>query len=141
MPSLSTPIDGLVKYLFEFSSSEYLTVGCRFLFGISLSDRPVWQQFIICSSGFFFGYLVNGVCEVCFQFNLIILNYVQMFLHSQIWLIVGCEHFLNFALLLFLVSFLTVWLVKMWEEKMDWSEFSAFCSKWLCGGFAVYKKS
>ncbi|TQE12611.1 hypothetical protein C1H46_001823 [Malus baccata] len=35
----------------------------RFLFGISLSDRPRWQQFIICSSGFFFGYLVNGICE------------------------------------------------------------------------------
>ncbi|KAK8498800.1 hypothetical protein V6N11_012365 [Hibiscus sabdariffa] len=36
----------------------------RFLFGISLSDRPKWQQFLICSSGFFFGYLVNGICEV-----------------------------------------------------------------------------
>ncbi|PRQ61011.1 putative UAA transporter [Rosa chinensis] len=35
----------------------------RFLFGISLSDRPKWQQFLLCSSGFFFGYLVNGVCE------------------------------------------------------------------------------
>ncbi|GMI95781.1 UDP-galactose transporter 2 [Hibiscus trionum] len=35
----------------------------RFLFGISLSDKPKWQQFLICSSGFFFGYLVNGICE------------------------------------------------------------------------------
>ncbi|KAK4269643.1 hypothetical protein QN277_022773 [Acacia crassicarpa] len=35
----------------------------RTLFGISLSDRPRWQQFLICSSGFFFGYLVNGICE------------------------------------------------------------------------------
>ncbi|PIA49669.1 hypothetical protein AQUCO_01300441v1 [Aquilegia coerulea] len=35
----------------------------RSLFGISLSDRPIWQQFLICSSGFFFGYLVNGICE------------------------------------------------------------------------------
>ncbi|XP_075103046.1 UDP-galactose/UDP-glucose transporter 4-like isoform X2 [Nicotiana tabacum] len=35
----------------------------RFLFGISLTDRPKWQQFLICSSGFFFGYLVNGLCE------------------------------------------------------------------------------
>ncbi|XP_022759754.1 UDP-galactose/UDP-glucose transporter 2-like isoform X4 [Durio zibethinus] len=35
----------------------------RSLFGISLTDRPKWQQFLICSSGFFFGYLVNGVCE------------------------------------------------------------------------------
>ncbi|KAF5205803.1 UDP-galactose/UDP-glucose transporter [Thalictrum thalictroides] len=36
----------------------------RSLFGISLSDRPIWQQFLICSSGFFFGYLVNGICEI-----------------------------------------------------------------------------
>ena len=36
----------------------------RSLFGISLSTRPKWQQFLICSSGFFFGYLVNGICEV-----------------------------------------------------------------------------
>ncbi|XP_075484605.1 UDP-galactose/UDP-glucose transporter 2-like isoform X2 [Primulina tabacum] len=35
----------------------------RSLFGISLTDRPTWQQFLICSSGFFFGYLVNGICE------------------------------------------------------------------------------
>jgi hypothetical protein len=36
----------------------------RALFGVSLTDRPRWQQFLICASGFFFGYLVNGVCEV-----------------------------------------------------------------------------
>ncbi|KAL5209960.1 hypothetical protein ABZP36_005583 [Zizania latifolia] len=35
----------------------------RRLFGVSLTDRPRWQQFLICSSGFFFGYLVNGICE------------------------------------------------------------------------------
>ncbi|KAJ4777320.1 UDP-galactose transporter 2 [Rhynchospora pubera] len=33
------------------------------LLGITLTDRPRWQQFLICSSGFFFGYLVNGICE------------------------------------------------------------------------------
>lgn len=38
-----------------------------FLFGISLSTRPRWQQFLLCSSGFFFGYLVNGVCEASFM--------------------------------------------------------------------------
>jgi hypothetical protein len=36
----------------------------RTLFGVRLTDRPRWQQFLICASGFFFGYLVNGVCEV-----------------------------------------------------------------------------
>ncbi|KAL4592860.1 hypothetical protein LXL04_005867 [Taraxacum kok-saghyz] len=35
----------------------------RTLFGITLTDKPTWQQFLICSSGFFFGYLVNGICE------------------------------------------------------------------------------
>ncbi|MQM04258.1 hypothetical protein Taro_037052 [Colocasia esculenta] len=35
----------------------------RSLLGIALTERPIWQQFLICSSGFFFGYLVNGVCE------------------------------------------------------------------------------
>ncbi|KAK6137560.1 hypothetical protein DH2020_028702 [Rehmannia glutinosa] len=35
----------------------------RSLLGISLTDKPIWQQFLICSSGFFFGYLVNGICE------------------------------------------------------------------------------
>ncbi|GJM87461.1 hypothetical protein PR202_ga03418 [Eleusine coracana subsp. coracana] len=35
----------------------------RRLFGVSLTDRPSWQQFVICSGGFFFGYLVNGICE------------------------------------------------------------------------------
>ncbi|KAF5464148.1 hypothetical protein F2P56_014250 [Juglans regia] len=35
----------------------------RSLFGISLTVRPRWQQFLICSAGFFFGYLVNGICE------------------------------------------------------------------------------
>lgn len=36
----------------------------RSLFGISLTERPRWQQFLFCSAGFFFGYLVNGICEV-----------------------------------------------------------------------------
>uniref|UniRef100_A0A6N2MSG7 Sugar phosphate transporter domain-containing protein n=1 Tax=Salix viminalis TaxID=40686 RepID=A0A6N2MSG7_SALVM len=35
----------------------------RSLFGICLTDRPRWKQFLICSSGFFFGYIVNGICE------------------------------------------------------------------------------
>ncbi|KAG6634144.1 hypothetical protein CIPAW_12G098900 [Carya illinoinensis] len=44
----------------------------RSLFGISLSDRPIWQKFLVCSSGFFFGYLVNGICErhEAFEFSL-----------------------------------------------------------------------
>ena len=46
----------------------------RSLFGVSLTDRPRWQQFLICSLGFFFGYLVNGICEVrqLFLFSLLL---------------------------------------------------------------------
>ncbi|KAG0491560.1 hypothetical protein HPP92_004605 [Vanilla planifolia] len=44
------------------------------LFGISLTDRPKWQQFLICSSGFFFGYLVNGICEGFVYLGLIYLQ-------------------------------------------------------------------
>ncbi|XP_039121013.1 LOW QUALITY PROTEIN: UDP-galactose/UDP-glucose transporter 4-like [Dioscorea cayenensis subsp. rotundata] len=35
----------------------------RTLFGINLSEKTRWQQFLLCSGGFFIGYLVNGVCE------------------------------------------------------------------------------
>lgn len=45
----------------------------RSLFGISLTERPRWQQFLFCSAGFFFGYLVNGICEVIRFFRLSIL--------------------------------------------------------------------
>jgi len=33
------------------------------LLGITLTGRPKWQQLLLCSFGFFFGYLINGVCE------------------------------------------------------------------------------
>jgi len=46
----------------------------RSLFGMSLTDRPRWQQFLICSSGFFFGYLVNGICEVQFLIFFLLLR-------------------------------------------------------------------
>lgn len=72
----------------------------RFLFGISLSDRPKWQQFLFCSSGFFFGYLVNGVCEVI----------SLSFFNSNIFVfLLGCwkslwMKFLGFWLILFSLS-------------------------------------
>ncbi|KAL1548719.1 enolase-phosphatase E1 [Salvia divinorum] len=34
----------------------------RSLFGISLTERPRWQQFSFAQLGFF-GYLVNGICK------------------------------------------------------------------------------
>lgn len=56
----------------------------RSLFGISLSDRPTWQQFLICSSGFFFGYLVNGICEE-YVYNRLKFSYGWYFTFVQGW--------------------------------------------------------
>ncbi|KAL0331325.1 UNVERIFIED_CONTAM: UDP-galactose/UDP-glucose transporter 2 [Sesamum angustifolium] len=61
----------------------------RSLLGISLSDRPTWKQFLICSSGFFFGYLINGICELwlvfyfCTRIRIFGLIYLQGFTTKQ----------------------------------------------------------
>ncbi|KAG8481551.1 hypothetical protein CXB51_026401 [Gossypium anomalum] len=56
----------------------------HFLFGISLSDRPKWKQFLICSSGFFFGYLVNGICEE-YVYNRLQFSYGWYFTFVQVF--------------------------------------------------------
>ncbi len=40
------------------------------LLGINVSLKPRWAQLIICGGGFFFGYMVNGICEVCLWLSL-----------------------------------------------------------------------
>lgn len=35
------------------------------LLGCNVSFKLRWMQFFICGGGFFFGYMINGVCEVC----------------------------------------------------------------------------
>jgi len=30
----------------------------------NVSAKPRWMQLLICGGGFFFGYMINGVCEV-----------------------------------------------------------------------------
>ncbi|KAH7841053.1 hypothetical protein Vadar_025001 [Vaccinium darrowii] len=60
----------------------------RSLFGISLSDKPKWKQFLICSSGFFFGYLVNGVCEE-YVYNRLQFSYGWYFTFVQGWVYVA----------------------------------------------------
>ncbi|KAM3264392.1 UDP-galactose/UDP-glucose transporter 4 isoform X2 [Capsicum annuum] len=65
-----------------------------FLFGISLSTRPRWQQFLLCSSGFFFGYLVNGVCEE-YVYNRLQFSYGWYFTFVQGLVYVALIHFLN----------------------------------------------
>ncbi|KAJ8565411.1 hypothetical protein K7X08_007987 [Anisodus acutangulus] len=65
-----------------------------FLFGISLSTRPRWKQFLLCSSGFFFGYLVNGVCEE-YVYNRLQFSYGWYFTFVQGIVYVALIHFLN----------------------------------------------
>ena len=88
----------------------------RSLFGISLSDRPKWQQFLICSSGFFFGYLVNGICEVCsFQ-----VDFFFFFCSFIIFVFIKVCIFMVF----FLCEFVFVWgfmLMGVWISRVgDW---------------------
>ncbi|OIV89647.1 hypothetical protein TanjilG_12733 [Lupinus angustifolius] len=83
----------------------------RSLFGISLSDRPRWHQFLICSSGFFFGYLVNGICE----------EYVYNRLHfSYGWYFTFIQGFV-YLLLIHLQGFTSKQMVNPWKTYVKLS--------------------
>lgn len=77
----------------------------RSLFGISLTSRPRWQQFLICTSGFFFGYLVNGVCEEY------VYNRLQF---SYGWYFTFVQGFVYIALI-YLNGFTTKQMVNPWK--------------------------
>ncbi|KAJ8766209.1 hypothetical protein K2173_021726 [Erythroxylum novogranatense] len=83
----------------------------RSLFGISLSDRPKWQQFLICSSGFFFGYLVNGICEEY------VYNRLQF---SYGWYFTFVQGFVYLALI-YLQGFTTKQMVNPWKTYVKLS--------------------
>ncbi|GFY99612.1 UDP-N-acetylglucosamine (UAA) transporter family [Actinidia rufa] len=83
----------------------------RSLFGISLSERPIWQQFLICSSGFFFGYLVNGVCEE-YVYNRLQFSYGWYFTFVQGWV---------YILLIYLQGFTTKQMVNPWKSYVKLS--------------------
>ncbi|XP_078447951.1 UDP-N-acetylglucosamine (UAA) transporter family [Wolffia australiana] len=81
------------------------------LLGIRLTDRPKWQQFLICSSGFFFGYLVNGICE----------EYVYNRLHfSYGWYFTFVQGFVYLGLIL-LQGFTTKQMVNPWRTYVKLS--------------------
>lgn len=83
----------------------------RSLFGISLSDKPRWQQFLICSSGFFFGYLVNGICE----------EYVYNRLHfSYGWYFTFIQGFV-YLFLIYLNGFTSKQMVNPWKTYVKLS--------------------
>lgn len=81
------------------------------LFGISLTDRPKWQQFIICSSGFFFGYLINGVCEE-YVYNRLQFSYGWYFTFVQGFV---------YIMLIYLQGFTTKQMVNSWKTYVKLS--------------------
>lgn len=83
----------------------------RSLFGISLTDRPKWQQFLICSSGFFFGYLINGICEEY------VYNRLQF---SYGWYFTFIQSFVYLALM-YLQGFSTKQMVNPWKTYVKLS--------------------
>ncbi|KAG6636881.1 UDP-galactose/UDP-glucose transporter 2-like [Carya illinoinensis] len=83
----------------------------RSLFGISLSDRPIWKQFLICSSGFFFGYLVNGICEE-FVYNRLQFSYGWYFTFVQGFV---------YLILIYLQGFTTKQMVNPWRTYVKLS--------------------
>ncbi|KAH9732195.1 UDP-galactose/UDP-glucose transporter 2 [Citrus sinensis] len=83
----------------------------RSLFGISLTDRPKWQQFLICSSGFFFGYLVNGVCEE-YVYNRLQFSYGWYFTFIQGFV---------YLVLIYLQGFTTKQMMNPWKTYVKLS--------------------
>lgn len=83
----------------------------RSLFGISLTDRPIWKQFLICSSGFFFGYLVNGICEE-YVYNRLQFSYGWYFTFVQGWV---------YLLLIYLQGFTPKQMVNPWKTYVKLS--------------------
>lgn len=83
----------------------------RSLFGISLTSRPKWHQFVICSSGFFFGYLINGICEEY------VYNRLQF---SYGWYFTFVQGFVYLALI-YLNGFTTKQMVNPWKTYVKLS--------------------
>uniref|UniRef100_A0A804HPT2 UDP-galactose/UDP-glucose transporter 2-like n=1 Tax=Musa acuminata subsp. malaccensis TaxID=214687 RepID=A0A804HPT2_MUSAM len=68
----------------------------RSLFGIPLTERPKWQQFLLCSSGFFFGFLINGICEE-YVYNRLQFSYGWYFTFVQGFVYLGLIHLQGFT--------------------------------------------
>ncbi|VFQ85969.1 unnamed protein product [Cuscuta campestris] len=83
----------------------------RSLFGISLTERPRWQQFLLCVSGFFFGYLVNGICEE-YVYNRLQFSYGWYFTFVQGWV---------YIFLIYLQGFTTKQMVNPWKTYLTLS--------------------
>lgn len=58
------------------------------LLGITLAGKPRWQQLLICGGGFFFGYMINGVCEE-YVYNRLQFSYGWYFTFVQSFVYLG----------------------------------------------------
>ncbi|CAI9780636.1 unnamed protein product [Fraxinus pennsylvanica] len=83
----------------------------RTLFGISFSERPRWKQFFIFSSGFFFGYAVNGICEE-HVYNMLQFSYGWYFMFVQGWV---------YIFLIYLQGFTPKQMVNPWKTYVKLS--------------------
>ncbi|KAK3224702.1 hypothetical protein Dsin_004564 [Dipteronia sinensis] len=83
----------------------------RSLFGISLSNRSKWHQFLICTSGFFFGYLINGICEE-YVYNRLQFSYGWYFTFVQGFV---------YLVLIYLQGFTTKQMVNPWKTYVKLS--------------------
>eukprot|EP00249_Psilotum_nudum_P022175 c28404_g1_i2 orf=225-1292(-) len=67
------------------------------LLGITLTGKPRWLQFLICGGGFFFGYMVNGVCEE-YVYNKLQFSYGWYFTFMQGFVYLGLMTWYGFRL-------------------------------------------
>lgn len=65
------------------------------LMGITLTSKPRWMQLLICGGGFFFGYLVNGICEE-FVYNRLQFSYGWYFTFVQAFVYLALIHLNGF---------------------------------------------
>lgn len=58
------------------------------LLGITLTGKPRWLQLLICGGGFFFGYMINGICEE-YVYNRLHFSYGWYFTSVQSFVYLG----------------------------------------------------
>ncbi|KAI4327018.1 hypothetical protein L6164_019523 [Bauhinia variegata] len=77
------------------------------------------EQFLICSAGFFFGYLVNGICEE-YVYNRLQFRLIYLFIFRYGWHITFVQRFVYLALIYFQV-FTTNQMVNPWRMYLKLS--------------------
>lgn len=81
------------------------------LLGIKLTGKPKWFKLLVCAGGFFFGYLVNGVCEE-YMYNRLKFSYGWYFTFVQGFVYIG---------LIYLNGFRVKQIVNPWKTYINLS--------------------